>query len=207
VEGHTVQAPPEERRHSVSGLDQPRLRATGEVIMSINKKKLRAENWRQRQAMQQAQSKPTLWTHYTGNAVLPQGADFKLRPIHQNSMCPAALALHHSAAETLLDWAEFGCPTQTGKPWSVLEMEEAIIRNPPISIDPRSARTLCGRNQGESAVKAGLGCQMGRHKKPPTELKILPIAAIPHKLKVYWSILDLFFQLQLKKWRFLEGGE
>ena len=58
VEGHTVQAPPEERRHSVSGLDQPRLRATGEVIMSINKKKLRAENWRQRQAMQQAQSNP-----------------------------------------------------------------------------------------------------------------------------------------------------
>ena len=98
-------------------------------------------------------------------------------------MCPAALALHHSAAETLLDWAEFGCPMQTGKPWSVLEMEEAIIRNPPISIDPRSARTLCGRNQGESAVKAGLGCQMGRHKKTTYGTKNLAHSGNPPQIE------------------------
>jgi hypothetical protein len=66
----------------------------------------------------------------TGDAVLPQGADNKSRPIHQNSMCPAGLALHHPAAETLLNWAEFGCPTQTGKPWSISEIEEAIARGP-----------------------------------------------------------------------------
>ena len=30
----------------------------------------------------------------------------------------------------LLDWAKFGCPTQTGKPWSILEMEEAIACGP-----------------------------------------------------------------------------
>jgi hypothetical protein len=45
-------------------------------------------------------------------------------------MCPAGLALHHPAAETLLNWAEFGCPTQTGKPWSISEIEEAIARGP-----------------------------------------------------------------------------
>jgi hypothetical protein len=33
---------------------------------------------------------------------------------------------------------------------------------------------------------------------PPTELKISPIAAIPHKSKAYRSILDLSFQLRLK---------
>jgi hypothetical protein len=33
---------------------------------------------------------------------------------------------------------------------------------------------------------------------PPTELKISPITAIPHKLKAYRSILDLSFRLRLK---------
>ena len=129
-EGHTGQAPTEEHRYLVSGLDQPRLRATVEVITGINKKKLQAKNWRQRQAMQQAQSKPTLWTHYTRDVVLPQGADDKSRPDHRNSMCPTGLAIHHSAAKTLLDWAECGCPTQTSKPWFISEMEEAIACGP-----------------------------------------------------------------------------
>jgi hypothetical protein len=44
LEGDTGQANIEECRRSVSGLDQPRLRATGEVITGINKKKLRTEN-------------------------------------------------------------------------------------------------------------------------------------------------------------------
>ncbi len=33
---------------------------------------------------------------------------------------------------------------------------------------------------------------------PPPQLKILPIATIPHKSKVFWSILDLSFRLCLK---------
>jgi hypothetical protein len=39
---------------------------------------------------------------------------------------------------------------------------------------------------------------------PPRELKISPIAAIPHKSTVFCSILDLSFQLKLKNggcWR------
>jgi len=60
LEGDTGQANIEERQRSVSGLDQPRLRATGKVITGINKKKLRTENWQKRRALQQAQTKPTL---------------------------------------------------------------------------------------------------------------------------------------------------
>ncbi len=40
---------------------------------------------------------------------------------------------------------------------------------------------------------------------PPTQLKISPIAAIPHKSKVFWSILDLSFRLRLKYGGFLES--
>jgi hypothetical protein len=36
----------------------------------------------------------------------------------------------HPAAEMLLDWATFGCPTKTGKPWSRSGLEEAIARGP-----------------------------------------------------------------------------
>ena len=60
-------------------------------------------------------------------------------------------------------------------------------RAPPIGIDPGSARTFCGENQGESAIKAGSGCRMG------------------HKSKAYRSILDLSFQLRLKNGGFRDA--
>ena len=82
LEGYTGQSSTEECQQSVSGLDQPRLQAMGKVITGINKKKLQMEKRHQRQALQQAQTKPTLWTHYTGDVVLPQGADDKSRPTH-----------------------------------------------------------------------------------------------------------------------------
>ena len=165
-EGYTGQAQIEELRRLVSGLDQPLLRAMGKVITGINKKKLRTENWRQRRALQQAQTKPTLWTEYIGDAVLPKGVDDKSRPAHQNSMCLAGLALHHLAAETLLNWAEFGCPTQTGKPWSTLEMEEAIARGPhQLAVTPEALEHFAVEIKGESALKASSGRRVGSHQR------------------------------------------
>jgi hypothetical protein len=41
----------------------------------------------------------------------------------------------------------------------------------------------------------------------PAQVKILPIAAIPHKLKAFCSILDLSFCLQLKHGGFLDSGD
>ncbi len=42
---------------------------------------------------------------------------------------------------------------------------------------------------------------------PPAELKISPIAAIPHKSKAFRSILDLSFHLcTAQKWRLQVGG-
>ena len=157
--------------------------------------------------MQQAQTKPTLWTHYTGDAVLPQGADNKSRSAHLNSMCPACLALNHPAAETLLDWAEFGCPTQTGKPWSISEMEEAIARGPhQLSLTPEALEHFAAEIKEKVQSKQAWVVEWDTIKNnPPTELKILPIVAIPHKSKAYWSILDLSFQLRLKNGGFWEA--
>ncbi len=56
-----------------TGLEQPRLGATGEAITGANKHKMRAENRKQWQALQQAQS-GTHWTTYQGDMVVPPGA-------------------------------------------------------------------------------------------------------------------------------------
>jgi hypothetical protein len=175
--------------------------------MGINKKKLRTENWRQRQALQQAQTKPTLWTDYTGDAVLPQGADDKSRPAHRNSMCLAGMALHHPAAETLLNWAEFGCPTQTGKPWSISEMEEAIAHGPHQSaLTPEALEHVAVEIKEKVLSNQARVVEWDAIKdNPPTELKISPIMAIPHKSKAYRSILDLSFRLQLKNGGFRDA--
>ena len=101
-----------------TGLDQPRLQATGKAITGANKNKMHSENRRRQRTLQQAQTTQTLWENHTSTRVLPATAADKSRPAHRNYMCPAELALTHPAAETLLDWATFGCPTKTGNNWS-----------------------------------------------------------------------------------------
>ena len=132
-----------------------------------HKKKLRTENRRKRRALQQAQTKPTPWMEYTGDAVLPQGADDKSRPTHRNSMCPAGLALHHPALETLLNWAEFGCPTQTSKPWSTSEMEEAIARGPhQLALTPEGLNILQRKSRRKCYQSRRTPSSYGRHEAP-----------------------------------------
>jgi hypothetical protein len=111
-------------------------------------------------------------------------------------MCPAGLALHHPAAETLLDWAKFGCPTQTGKLWSILEMEEAIARGPHQSaLTPEALEHFAAEIKDKVQSKQAWIVEWDTIKNnPPTEQKILPIVAIPHKSKAYHRlILDLSF--------------
>ncbi len=42
-------------------------------------------------------------------------------------------------------------------------------------------------------------------ENPPSQLKVSPIAAIPHKSKAFQSILDLSFRLRLQNGRFIES--
>ena len=190
----TPRAPPIE-----AGLEQPRLQATGEAITGKNKTKMCAENRKRRRALQQEQGQTKFWTKHTGTGVLPATAADKSRPVHRNFMCLAGLALTHPAAKTLLDWATFGCPTKTGKPWSRSEIDEAIARGP-----HRSALTPDAIAHFAEEVREKVRTNQARiiewdtiKDNPPTELKISPIAAIPHKSKAYRSILDLSFKLRL----------
>jgi hypothetical protein len=114
-------------------------------------------------------------------------------------MCPNGQALHHPAAKLLKDWATFGCPTKTGKPWSKSEICKAIERGPHCSaLSPDAiAHFTAEADKKVQTNQARLVLWDTIKDNPPKELKISPIAAIPHKSKAFCSILDLSFCLCL----------
>jgi hypothetical protein len=118
----------------------------------------------------------------------------------RGSMCPANLALEHPAAEKLLEYATGGCPANTGKPWSKEQMWAAVERGPHVSaLDPDAIAQL----EGEIADKVKAGqCKVVLWDEikdnPPEQLKISPLAMIPHKSRAFRAILDLSFRLRLQ---------
>jgi hypothetical protein len=131
--------------------------------------------------------------HVSGGFDLPS----PLTPFasHWGENCPSGLALHHSAAELLKERATYGCPTCTGKPWTLAEMQEAVDRGPHQSAltDKAIAQFKGGVEEKVRIGQAILVAWDFIKDNPPPELKITPIAAIPHKSKQYCSILDLSF--------------
>ncbi len=159
----------------------------------------RIENKRRQKALLATQSPSTQWTRYKGEFELPP----LLAKLESNwgKMCPAGLALHHPAAELLKEWASYGCQTRTGRPWAPAEMQEVVDRGPHRSTMSANAIAHFEVEVAEK-VKSGqakLVAWESIKDNPPTELKISPIAAIPHKSKQFRSILDLSFHLQLKQ--------
>ncbi len=116
-------------------------------------------------------------------------------------MCPAGLALHHPAADLLKEWATYGCPTHTGKPWTREDLQAAIERGPHRSAlsDEAIAHFKAEVDEKVRTKQAKLVAWNSIMDNPPPELKILPIAAIPHKSKQFRSILDLSFHLRLER--------
>jgi hypothetical protein len=48
----------------------------------------------------------------------------------QLEMASQGLALQHKTAQLLTDWEKFGCPTRTGRNWTIEEIQEAINQGP-----------------------------------------------------------------------------
>ncbi len=115
-------------------------------------------------------------------------------------MCPTGRALHHPATDLLLDRVQFGCPTKTGRPWTKEEIWEAVEKGPHRSALSVEALAHFTEEAAEKArtKQAHLVAWDTIQDDQPPELKILPIAAIPHKSKAFHSIFDLSFHLRLK---------
>ncbi len=77
---------------------------------------------------------------------------------------------------------------------------------PPILSLPRGHCTF--KAESKAKVTAGQAQIVGWDNikdNPPPQLKVSPIAAIPHKSKDFQSILNLYFQLRLKNGGFLNS--
>jgi hypothetical protein len=116
-------------------------------------------------------------------------------------MCPSGLALCHPVADLLHEWATYGCPTNTGMPWTAEQMQAAVNRGPHRSAlsNKAIAHFKAEVNEKVKSGQAKLVSWDDIKDNPPAELKIFPIAAIPHKSKQFRSILDLSFNLQLNQ--------
>jgi hypothetical protein len=116
-------------------------------------------------------------------------------------MCPAGIATAHPAGAVLTEWAHMGCPTKTGNPWTKAEMWEAVERGPhQSSLSPKAIAHFA--EESAEKVRAGHQAKLTLwddiKDNPPPQLKVSPIAAIPHKSKAFRSILDLSFRLRLR---------
>jgi hypothetical protein len=97
----------------------------------------------------------------------------------------------------LLQYATEGCPALCGGNWTVTQMQAAIDYNNHISAQHHEAAAFV-RRQVLDKVHDHLCHLVSWHKikdNPPLNLKISPLAAIPHKSRQFRTILDLSFEL------------
>jgi len=114
-------------------------------------------------------------------------------------MFPRNDVLDHPAGPDLLQYALNGCPVDCGSNWSYEQLLAAITKGPHASANMDEAATAC-RKEAMDRVAEGC-CRLVywddiKDNFPP-QLKISPIAAIPHKSRKFRMILDLSFKLLL----------
>jgi hypothetical protein len=121
-------------------------------------------------------------------------------------MCAVGLVME-PAVDIIMDWAQFGCPTKTGKPWTWADIKEAIKLGPHQSaLSPEAIQHFAEEIKEKIKMNQAQVIEWDTiNDNPPLELKISPIAAIPYKSKAFRSILDLSFQIRLRDGGFLDA--
>ncbi len=176
------------------GLNPPTFQITGQPVMGKDRTKHCKENKNKQRMTQATQAKTSYWETHGEKFQLTENS--QEQPAYRNNMCPKGLALDHPAAATLNEYATYGCLAKTGKPWTKAEIWEAVEQGP-------HASAALEHFIKEAAKKVAMGqatiVKWDTIKdNPPLQMRVSPIAAIPHKSKPYQSILDLSFSLCLR---------
>ena len=128
------------------------------------------------------------------------GSNDKTEGEFRSFMKPTGRALAHEAGPLLLRYATTGCPVDCGRPWTPEEMQAGVEKGPHISaLNPEAAaqfRQECHEKQKQGFCRIVKWSTL-KKQGLPTNLKISPIAAVPHKSRNWRAILDLSFQLQV----------
>ena len=107
----------------MEGLEAPLLDSNTQVTGADKGQHCR-ENKQKRALKQSMQGSKDYWSHYRGAFRIPYPN--KGPTTYKEYMFTSGLALHHPATGKLLHFSTKGCPTMTGKPWTLNQMEEAI---------------------------------------------------------------------------------
>ena len=103
----------------------------------------------------------------------------------------------------LLQYAKEGCPVDAGRAWTPEEITAAVNRGPHIS--SRSPDAIAYMQQeAKDKVQQGFAEivnweDIQPHLSSPAwnQLKISPLALVPHKSRKFRAILDLSFKLRI----------
>ena len=113
---------------------------------------------------------------------------------------PSKDALLHLAATLIHHYSKHGCPVDCGDDWTHEHIEAAILRGAHPSADSELAlKALHDETNEKIANGYSKVVRYGDIKDNlPKNLKISPVAMIPHKSRSFRTILDLSFRLKLK---------
>ena len=115
-------------------------------------------------------------------------------------MRPQGIAsISHPASSILLQYSTTGCPVDTGLDWTHHQIITALKRRPHISAKEPAAKEYLLKETKEKIQGGYMNIiKWGDIKHIyPKNLKISPVAMIPHKSRSYRCILDLSFQLKV----------
>ena len=117
----------------------------------------------------------------------------------QYLMHPRKEALDHPSATRLVEYATVGCPADCGPAWDLQHTVSTLQHGPHKStLKPKALEAL--HTEVDEKVKQGYAkiIQWKDIKNNiPKNLKISPVAMIPHKTRSYRAILDLSFNLMI----------
>jgi hypothetical protein len=108
------------------GLQAPTLATAGNLVTAAETDKLRLQNKRWRQSLQDQQLPTSMCSTHTGVKTLPTTHERLTN--YCNEMCPAGIAMSHPAGKLLAKWSQLGCPTKTGRSWSKEDIWVAVER-------------------------------------------------------------------------------
>ena len=145
----------------------------------------------------------------TNNDCIPDHIPIKETIGKIGLMWPRTYSIHHPAKDLLNIYATKGCPVECGKNWSKNQIIQAILHGPHKSAQSKAAMDALHE---ETKIKVAhnfakiVKFKDIKHNLPPN-LKISPVACIPHKSKSFRVILDLSFKLKTPKETFLSVNE
>ncbi len=201
VEGTTAAVPQATAPGGHALLHPPIINTMGKIATWATTKLLQKQNKLLHNDTLREQPITCQWVRHKGDTLL--GTEHwgqRTNMAECREMAPQGLAQKHEAADLLADWEKFGCPTQTGRDWTLKEIQAAINRVPHKSALKPNAITHFAEEVADKVAKGQARLVLWDDIKDnhPRQLEVSPVAAIPHKSRAYRSILDLSFALRLE---------